>query len=235
MTVTVESIAAESTAVVLQADAQSRAGHALLVANQMVVAKDTYEDSSRYLAHIKREAKEIDAAKQTVLRPLLEATAALRAGFRPAEDALAQAETVIKGKLVIYATEVARQLKAAEDAAAEIQRKEEARLQALADKAAARGDNSKAEQFLARAEGVAITQPVAPPPPAADGLTFVTTYSAEVDDIKALLAAVVAGQVPRMAIAPDMKYLNATARATKGAMSWPGVKWIATKTARQRV
>ena len=236
MTVTPEVLLAESTAIVLQADAASRGGQALLIATQMIVNAATYEDASRFLAQIKREAKYIDAGKQSVLRPLLEATAALRAGFRPAEEALAQAEQVVKGKLVTYTTEIETQRRAAEAAARELQRKEEERLQKLAEKAAARGDAAKAEAFAARAEEVALTAPVAlQDAPAAAGLSYVSTWGAEVTDLKALYIAVLSGAVPEMAIMADIKYLNATARATKGAMKWAGVKWTETKTARQRV
>lgn len=235
MTTVTAEILSDSTAVVLQADAQTRAGHALSIANQMIVTAITYEDASRFLAQIKREAKDIDTGKQSVLRPLLEATAALRNGFRPAEEALTQAEQVIKGKLVTYTTELERQRREAERIAQEAQRKEEARLQALADKAVARGDLAKAEAFAARAETVALSPVAVESAPTAGGLSFATTWSAEVTDLRALAAAVLAGTVPEMAIAPDMKYINATARATKGAMRWAGVKWIETKTARQRV
>jgi len=49
-------------------------------------------------------------------------------------------------------------------------------------------------------------------------------YSATVTDIKALARAVLAGQVPEMAIIGNETFLNTQARSLKETMNWPGVK-----------
>ena len=232
----IELVESESVAVERASDAAGRAGEIFSQAQQMVVTAENFSDASRFLANIKTLGKQIETERKALTDPLRAVIDRIMGKFRPATDALAAAESIVKGKLAAHAEEIERRRRAAEAAAREKQCKEEDRLAKLAAKAAARGDDAKAEAFTAKAEQVALA-PVSLDEfdvPAAEGLSFVTTYSAEVTDLKALCTAVLSGAVPEMAIMADSKYLNATARATKGAMKWPGVKWIATKTARQR-
>lgn len=51
-------------------------------------------------------------------------------------------------------------------------------------------------------------------------------WSAECFDVIALARAVIAGQVPRMAIKADDIFLNQMARAQKGTLNYPGVKAV---------
>jgi hypothetical protein len=84
----------------------------------------------------------------------------------------------------------------------------------------------------AKAEAAAIIEaPVAVPQviiptskPAGFGSFTRENWKAEVTDIKALARAVLAGQVPDLAILGNLVFLGQQARALKGAMKYPGVR-----------
>lgn len=147
-------------------------------------------------------------------------------------------ETTLKRRLGDYEQEQQRKLRAAEAAAAvERQRLEdEARLQA-ALAADAAGDAQQAEAILT---APAPPMPVVAPPPApveiprAQGLSFRTTYSAEVTDLGALIRAVAAGQAPIAYLQANLPALNGAARAHKEVFSVPGVRLVTERTSAKR-
>jgi len=63
-------------------------------------------------------------------------------------------------------------------------------------------------------------------PGQAAGASVRTYYSAQVDDLKALVVAVATGLAPIQAIQADMTYLNGRARLEQGAFALPGVSVV---------
>lgn len=229
-------IFADETAIVKAETAAGRAGEILLQAHGITVTADTYEEAGVFLRGVKALGKEIEAERKSFTDPLNVIVKRITDRYRPGVDACAKAEGVVKGKLSAYADEQERQRQEAERIARAAQAKEEERLRKLAAAAEARGDGAKAEQFAARAEVVSLAPvSVDAPAPEAEGISYRTTWSAEVTDLRALCAAVLAGTVPESAIVPDMKFLGATARATKGVLSWPGVRWVSKRDVAARV
>lgn len=110
------------------------------------------------LGTIKALAKELDAIKDAELRPLLEATKAVRDKYRPAEDLLAQAERVLKAALVEFQRKEAERIAAERIAAERAAAEERARLEEAArrerEKAAARAAELQAAGKIERAEAV---------------------------------------------------------------------------------
>ena len=260
MSATVEVITTEAAAIEAASNALGRAGEILLEAQSLVVRADTYESAAGFMLGVKRLAKEIETERKALTDPLNAVVKRIMDKFRPASDALTKAEAVVKGKLAAYSAEVERQRQEAERIAREEQRRAEEKLRQEAeaarraeeearrkaeearkagDKAAARAAEQEAARKAAmaerreeKAEAVAMA-PVAVETvaaPVAEGISYRTSYRAEVTDMKALLAGVLAGTVPAEAIVANEKFLGASARALKSAMNWPGVRVVAEKT-----
>ena len=86
------------------------------------------------------------------------------------------------------------------------------------------GMNDAAEEALEAApvvEKVKVAAPVQ-----ASGASVRTYYSAQVDDLKALVIAVATGLAPIQALQADMTYLNGRARLEEGAFVLPGVSVV---------
>jgi hypothetical protein len=95
--------------------APKRATKALEVATNMQVNDDaTYQEASVFRKQVFTFQKAIKQEKDKVLAPLKEAVEAERNRWKPAEDALAQADTEVKSKMERYYTEKER--KAREEA-----------------------------------------------------------------------------------------------------------------------
>lgn len=230
MTTAVEVIASEKAA-----EVASRAGEqavTLLVAARTVRIVDnvTAQDAADLRNTINNEEKHAEAARTALVKPLNDHVKWINEQFKPASLARQQALDILRRTLGAWDDVQRKEREDAERALREEQERERLRLEKLAEKAAARGDDTKAEEFAARAETVALAPTALPEPEAPTGIVYRYTYRAEVTDLPALLTAVLAGTVPAEAVAADLKYLNATARATKGAIRWPGVRFVAEKT-----
>lgn len=104
---------------------------------------------------------------------------------------------------------------------AQKQAEEEALQRALELAAAGEGEAADAVLEEEVVAAPVIIQAVAPKPTGSVGRK---NYSAEVFDLKALVAAVAAGTVPLMAIVANESFIGNQARAMKEAFSMPGVK-----------
>ena len=119
----------------------------------------------------------------------------------------------------------------AEAIAREEQQREVARLRELAKSA------PKAERatILEQAKAVASAEPIidmpesTKPPLDRGDLDSRETWSAEVVDLGALLAAVVRGDVPMGAVEPNLPWLNKQARQVREKRIWYGVRFFTTK------
>lgn len=108
---------------------------------------------------------------------------------------------------------------------AEIARKE-AEEQQLRDAEQAEKEGNKEEAEAILSEEVHIPPPVVQKTtPKVSGVAMRTTWKAKVSDLKALIKAVHDGKVPINAIQANEVFLNQQARALKGTMEYPGVKF----------
>lgn len=190
-----------------------------------IVDQETFDYAGRQLQEIKRAEKDITAKRVAMTRPIDEAKKTIMDFFRGPLDALGKAESTLRRVRLAYTTEQER-LRAAEEARLrELARKEAERLQARADAAEAKGKTEKAEDLRAQAYSIPAPVVVAAQTKT-EGIATRTTYSAEVTDKAALIAAVAAGQVPDVVLTVDMKVVNAQARALKDSLNYPGVKVI---------
>jgi hypothetical protein len=161
------------------------------------------------------------------------------------------AEKLLKDRMAAYEREVERQRQAAELAAQKererleaearaqaeaeqkrLQAEEDERRLAEAVKAEASGDVESARRLLEEPTLVPTVMPApvfmppvdAPSAPRAAGVTFTTTYTAEVTSLIDLVKAVAAGQQPVTLLLANQVALNGMARAQKLAMKVPGVR-----------
>jgi hypothetical protein len=131
--------------------AQAALDHARSVS---IVTAEQYEAGAAELQAIKGKWKEIDEARKELKRPIDEAAKRIQSFFAKPLDFLAQAESIIKGKLVAYQNEQDRLRREEQRKAEEAARKERERLEARAAKAAADGRGDKAEQLAEKAATV---------------------------------------------------------------------------------
>lgn len=116
---------------------------------------------------------------------------------------------------------IAEEKRAAEEAARKAA--EEAALAAAAE---------LADAGMTAAADAALEAPVVVPkidiagPEKAEGVSFRTTYSAEVVNLLELVKAVAAGSIPVSYLTADMTALNGWARSTKGTDTIPGVRVV---------
>jgi len=196
-------------------------------ANAVVITgQQDLDVAGQLLIEVKRRYKELDSQRKTITNPIDAAKKAVMDLFRNPLLQLEKAESVIKNAIIKY-----------DDEQKEIARKQQLELQKLADQEAERqkklldakiqraeasGKVEKAEELAIQKEMIVpIAAPVVTPTieqPA--GVSYKTIWSAEVTDIS---------QVPREYMIANLPSLNKIAQATKGSISIPGVKFIATK------
>jgi len=188
-----------------------------------------YVGGGEGLKIIKAKTQELDALRKGMTQPLDEAKRRILALFKAPQERLQEAESAIKGALLAYSEK--QEAKRAEEEARlrEQARKEEERLRARAEKAAAAGHEEKAEALEEQAENVMVPI-VSSPQPKVSGVTTRITWKAEVTDKAALIKAVAAGEVPDVALEPNMTFLNQQARSLKDVLSYPGVQAVSEKT-----
>jgi len=141
----------------------------------------------------KQRTRPIDAAKKAVMDE-----------YKPVETELATARMAITAGISTF--DRAERMKAleAQQAADEAAAKERARLAKLAEKAEARGDTAKADEFERRSEFVATQAPVAVPPPKLEGVSTRQVWKFDVVD---------ASQLPNRYLVPDMVALGAAVKS----------------------
>lgn len=149
-----------------------------------------------------------------------------------------QDEQRIKRALVAYTDEQERKRREEQERLRQQarEREEAARLEqaaALEREAKATGNvtfQEAAEQLLEAPIPVAAIEPVTPPPPKVEGLSYRETYRAEVVDLMTLVKAVAAGQQPIGLLAANQSALDGMARSLKQSFAVPGVRLVCDKT-----
>lgn len=187
-----------------------------------------FEIAAEELKTIKAEMRKLEEQRTKHVSPLNEEVKFINDLFRQGSTILSQAETIIKGKLLVY--QQAEAQKAAEEraraeAAANAERK---RLEAEAAAAKESGDETTAAVLEATSQ--VVTAPVAAPTRTkVSGISTRETWSAEVTSLIDLVKHVAANPDQIGLIEPNTKALNGMAKALKGTMHIPGVKPVSTQ------
>ena len=194
---------------------------ALSAVNSMAITSQAdHEHAASELKEIKQRAADMEAVRKSLVAPLNEAHARIQELFRQPLKYLADAERIIKTKMVDYLQ--AEQRKAREIAAAE-----EARLRKLAEqraeRAEKRGDADAAAGHRVTAEMTVV--PVAAPPTVA-GISTRSIWRAEVTNIKELCRAIADGLVPVSLVTVNQTEANRMASALKDTMKVPGLRSV---------
>jgi hypothetical protein len=188
-----------------------------------VVDQGSLEAGAQLLKDIKALVAEIDRSTRPVISA---AHAAHKAAVKQRSDLVApleEAEALIKSKVQAYVAEEDRKAReqAALEAAAQREQQEEAEKQAR--ELAEMGEHELAEHVREEAAAEAAA-PILVMVPKVAGISTPETWHAEVDDFKALVCAVAAGNVPLAALLPNEKVLGQQARALRSELKWPGVR-----------
>lgn len=182
------------------------------------------EGAATQLREVATFAKFIDDDRKKRTRPLDAEKKAIMDEYRPAEADLANARSMLTAGILKFDTEERRKAEEAQRAADAAAEKERARLAKLAEKAEARGDAHKAQEFERRSEFVATQAPVAVPPPKLDGVSTRKVWRYEIVDAK---------HIPSRYLIVDTKALDAAVRSlgADAANMIPGIRVWAEETA----
>ena len=171
-----------------------------------IVNADQYEAAGAFLVDIRRRRKDLKAEYEELATPQREALRVLQKKFKGADEPLAKADDILMDKTRTWWQEQ----KAARAAA-------DAESLAVLAKAIEDDDLEKVAEVIETAEK---------PEPKAAGISYRTTWSAQILDLRRLCMAIATGDVSVDLVTPDMKRLNAMARANREMMNVPGVKAV---------
>lgn len=201
-------------------------------ASALVISTQSDLDAvAEFLQGIKALRGEIADTFDEPTKRAYEAHRSIVAARKKVEQPLIDAEAVAKRKAGSYVAEQERKARAeaalAEAAAREIREKAEREARELEQA----GEAELADAI--REESHVTAAPVqAAPKPKAAGIATRTVWKARVKDLRALVAAVAAGQVPLAALKADDVTIGQQVRSLKGEMKWPGVEtWEDTQVA----
>lgn len=190
-------------------------------ATAMVVADDeSYEFANKILQENKGKARDLETERRAIVDPINAGVKRINDLFRGPATFYAEAERLIKQKMVAFydhrERERQRQERAAADAAeAERKGRENAALVAAAA-AAESGDAEGAQRALEDAIAPAVPAPVAAPlPPRAAGTAVKKAWKFRVVD---------ASKVPRDYLAIDEAKIRGVVNAMKGDTRIPGIE-----------
>lgn len=197
-----------------------------------IVVKDT--DTYLFAAEKLKAAKALASEIKEFFKPLKEkAKAAHHALCESEREKLAPLDATISdvaGKMRAYEAEQARIAKEEERRLSELAKKQEDEARLLeAIEAEEAGDADSAKRIMEEKPPAPIVR-VQPEVPKVQGLSYRTTYHAEVIDLRALVKAVAAGDVPLLAVMASDVFLNQQARSLKASLSYPGVRVVEDRT-----
>ena len=178
------------------------------------------------LKRVKGLAKQVNEKRLAITRPLNDALKEVNALFKPAQDWLKQAESLLKGKILAFQAEqdrIARELQAKADADA---RKERESLERKARLAELVRKPEKAEEIREEAE-TKVAPVVTSAAPKISGVVRRETWKAEVTDKQALVRHIIERQPALLVLIKiDQSLLNARAREMKDKFDLPGAKAV---------
>jgi len=174
------------------------------------------------LKKIKALGKQLEEDRKQITKPLDDEKALVMDHYRPAQEFLVKAESVLKGKLNVYLQDEERKRREAQAKAEADARKERERLQREAEKAAAKGQTEKADAL--RENAAAVTTHVVQEPTKIAGVAVRQLWRARVTDKTALVKAALERPDVMALILVDESSLNKLATALKDNLNIPGVE-----------
>ena len=201
-------------------------------ANALVVQEQSESTHAQgILQEIKRRAKIIAERMERPVRAAYEAWKAVKELENGLLKPLAEAESIIKRKVIAFENVQAikreeeqrrAQAKADEDA-----RKDRERLLAQAQKAEEKGKTEKAEALRQQSEIVHAVPVFTPPAPEkVQGTAFKKVWKGEVTDIKALCLSIAGGTAPLNLLTVNQSAINAFAKGVKNTMPVAGIRFF---------
>ena len=173
-----------------------------------------YELAGSIVRRAQQEKKAAEAEYQHLYRPIKTAMDRLRARWKEVSAPWDEAQTILRAAMTTYATE----------------KEQASREEALKLAAAARKEMEKPEASVEKVESlVAKAQAIDESAPQVEGVSYRENWTAEVDDLIALCAAVAAGDVPADLVQPNMKRLREMAKAMKDTFKVPGCRAVVKK------
>lgn len=181
-----------------------------------LVIKDAvgYAEAAEWLKTIKGALKKIEDARTRITQPMNEALRQVNAQAKDAAAPFMASEQKIKRAMISYSDEQDRIRQEEQRKANEAAEKERRRLQEIADRAAAKGQENKAEAFAERA--AAVVAPVAQQAaPKISGVNIPKVWTFEIENEKL---------IPREYLLVDETKIRKVVQALKGSTNIPGVR-----------
>lgn len=202
-----------------------QSAHLLELANNWeVLSPEMAVSAGEDLRAVKALAKQVDEKRLTITRPINDGLKEVNALFKPAKNWLAEAEQILKAKILAFQNEqerIARELQAKVDEEA---RKEREKLEKKAAKAEAKGKEDKAEELREEAE-TRVAPMITSAAPKLEGIATRKTWKVKVTDKQALLKHIVHVRPDLLPLVKiDLSGLNAQARSLKGELVLPGLE-----------
>ena len=189
-----------------------------------VINREQYEGLNTFMANVRKLKKEIKATFDPIVKKTKEAHTEACNQRKKHLDPVLKAEEIGNSKMIAYDTEEKRLIAEKEEKLRIAAEKEEKRkkdlLEARAKKAEEAGNLEKAEELREKKEEVVVEAPVLAEPEKPAGVSFKTTWYAEVIDKTKL---------PIEFLMPDMVKLNQAATMYKGTHKIPGVEFKSKK------
>jgi hypothetical protein len=202
-----------------------------------IVDAETYRQAGELLLGIKALRKRVADVHDPNIKRWLDGHRASLKDKADAEAPLTEAERIVKDGMLAWDREQERQRREAQRLAdEEVRRREEdervARAAAMEREGHDFGDETlvqEAHALINEPAPVVTAAPIAKATPTVKGISYRTTYSAQVTDLVALIRFVAANPSHAALLSPNMTALNAQARSLKQALRLPGVHVIETR------
>ena len=163
--------------------------------NFEVATVNDCQEAANILGRAKTRFSDLEARRKEITKPLDDAKKSVMDLFRPATDALASLERIMKPKIAAFQHKQ-EQLRRQEQAAAdEKARKERERLEKRAEAAREKGQEEKAAALEEKAFTTVAAAP-ATPEVSVTGVSMRKVWKAEVTDVKQLCALIASGEIP---------------------------------------
>ena len=184
--------------------------------NYEITTPTAYATAGEDLKALKADLKVLDAKRKDLTRPLTESKKKIDAFFGAPMDRLKAVISKVSSAMIGWHNEQERIRKAEEDRLRAAKLKEAARLAKHAEKAQARGDTKKLDEFDARSSEVSFAAPaVVPSTTKVEGLAMTQLWRYRIVDEE---------QIPRKYMIPNAKMLGELARTMKGLAEIPGIE-----------
>lgn len=194
-----------------------------LVKGYKITSQEEYAWGADQLKTIKTKAKNLEARRKEITKPMDAAKKSVMDFFRPPAELLANSEALVKSAMLTYQQEENKRQREIQRKAEEAAEKERKRLAKLEAKAIDRGDEEKAQHHAQRAQNVQAPI-VRQETPKASGISTRKIWKSEVTDLMELVKAVAAGDAPIALLQANGPEINKRVKALRDEFSAPGVR-----------